>query len=136
MKTTALRAAVVSAAIAPMIVAAPAIAAAAPSAEFRSIDETTAEVTFHNDRGTTATCGSILHFFGSPLSWFGLPPAVSVPPGGSASQVLPFITPGIHTLDWWCDVPGEQVYMGREAPVGVGGLSVAIVDGINQLIGN
>ncbi|MCW4354941.1 hypothetical protein ONR57_16675 [Hoyosella sp. YIM 151337] len=136
MKTTALRAAIAAAALAPMLLAAPALASAAPSADARGINETTAEVTFHNDRGVTATCGSILNFFGSPLSWFGLPPAVAVPPGGTASQQIPFITPGIHTLMWWCDVPGEQVYTGREGPVAVGGLSVAIVDGVNQLLGN
>ncbi|AEF39121.1 hypothetical protein [Hoyosella subflava] len=136
MPRAAARAAIAAAAIAPMMLAAPTLASAAPSADARSAGETTAEVTFHNDRATTATCGSILHFFGSPLSWFGLPPAVAVPPGGSASQQIPFITPGIHTLSWWCDVPGDQVYTGNEGPVPVGGISVAIVEGINQLTGN
>lgn len=127
MSRTALRATTAAAATATLLALAPALAQAAPSADARGLDETTAEVTFHNDTGATITCGALVHFFGLPLSWFGWPPAVTVPPMGSASQQMPFITPGVHSVRWGCQGPGGG-HAGYLPAVAVGGAANSVVN--------
>lgn len=127
MKRRVIQVATVAAAAAPLLVLSPALAHAAPGADARGVNESTAEVTFTNDTSTPLTCGALVHFFGSPLSWFGWPPAVTVAPNSSASQMFPFISPGIHTARWTCQGAGGS-YSGDIAPVAVGGLSIALVD--------
>jgi hypothetical protein len=125
----ALRSAAVAAAAAPLLFLAPAVAGADPTVTAIGVDDTTAVATYFNDQSEPATCAGILHFFGTPLSWFGLPPTVTVPPGGSASQTMPFISPGIHSLQWSCQVSGRS-YGGVYGPVPVGGAAIAIVNGL------
>ncbi|WP_278313587.1 hypothetical protein [Lolliginicoccus levis] len=130
------RAVVIALAAGSALLAAPAIASAAPIVETTSVNETTLEISYTNTSSSPATCGGLLHFFGSPLSWFGLPPAVIVPPNGTATQQVPYVIGGIHTVSWWCDVPGEELHTGRVGPVAVGGLADVLVDGFNQMAGS
>ena len=125
MSTTALRAATTAAAAATLLALAPAVAQAAPWADARGLDETTAQVTFHNDTGAPISCGALVHFFGLPLSWFGWPPVVVVPPQGSASQQMPFIAPGVHSVRWGCQGP-DGIHSGYLPAVPVGGAANSV----------
>ncbi|GGC74334.1 hypothetical protein IEU95_16100 [Hoyosella rhizosphaerae] len=127
MNRHAVRATLATAIAAPLFFVAPALSAAAPTAEAKGDGENTVAVTFTNPSNEPASCGALVHFFSTPLSSFGWPPVVLVAPQGTTTQQIPFVSGGIHTVSWWCDVPGEQLHTGQIGPVAVGGASESIL---------